>query len=239
MAINIGALLEGLRSAWKKFNEGETITIYGPNYKGKQQPSAYAEAVQQAKQPSPSPKLVAVSQNKTNAIMNNTAGNVAGTTTSVGKARNPAFSKFSVTPQVQDAISQAANKYQVPPELLYDIALQESSFDPSKTNPDARDINPQGLFQFTDSTWNQILNQYNNKPGMTLSLPSTDRFDPYSNAAAAAYLIKNGQLGKWDASEGVWGEYWTPQELQNAGFYSQSKYHVPGMRASVRLSGGN
>lgn len=232
MAINIGALLDALRSAWKNFNEGETITVYAKN----RPQSAFAEATQQTKQAPP--KLVAVSQNKTNAIMNNTAGNVAGATASVGKARNPAFSKFNVTPQVQDAISQAANKYQVPPELLYDIALQESSYDPTKTNPNApAGLNPLGLFQFTDSTWQNILNQYNNKPGMTLSLSNTDRLDPYTNAAAAAYLIKHGQLGKWDASEGVWGNYYTPQELESQGFYSQSMYHQPGVRPSVRLGG--
>jgi len=237
MAMNIGTLLDAIRSAWKKFNEGETIYLYGDNYAKNHPQSAYAEATQQTKQAPP--KLVAVSQDKTNAIMNNAAGKVAGVTTSGGKARNPAFSKFNVTPEVQDALSQAANKYQVPPELLYDIALQESSYDPRKVNPNAPPgLNPLGLFQFTDSTWDNILSQYNNKPGMTLSLPNTDRLDPRTNAEAAAYLIKHGQLGKWDASEDVWGNYYTPQELEGQGFYSQSTYHQPGMRASIRLRGG-
>lgn len=168
-------------------------------------------------------------------------GNSNPTSGGKAKARNPNFSKFKVGPEVEDAIMKAAGKYSLPPELLFDIALQESSYDPSLVNdtPAGREAgNPTGLYQFTDNTWNDILSRYNNKPGMTLNLANTNRQDPYTNAQAAAYLIKNGQLGKWDASEGVWGNYWSPQELEQLGAYKQSQYHVPGMRASVRLGEG-
>lgn len=174
--------------------------------------------------------------------INNPAPIVKPTSAKVMSGRNPAFTagKYKAQPNVAQAINDAATKYGIPPELLFDIAAQESSLDPSKINVNAASgLNPSGLFQFTDDTWRNILGSYNNKPGMSLNLPNSDRFDPYTNALAAAYLIKNGQLGKWDASEDVWGNYWTPEELEQLGFYKQSIYHTPGVRSSVRLTGGN
>lgn len=168
-------------------------------------------------------------------------------------ARNPDISKFNISEPIKLAIFAAAKKFNVPPQLMFDIALQESSFDQSLVNPNAElGLNPTGLYQFTDATWNGgydsngrwipgVLEQYANNPQMGLYgvLPNENRTDPYTNALTAAYLISNGQLGKWDASEGVWGNYWTPQELEESGFYKQSLHHIPGTRASVRLSESN
>lgn len=151
--------------------------------------------------------------------------------------RNPEFKKVKPRPAVKEAIQKAARKFQVPASLLFDIALQESSLDPEKVNEDAGDIHPTGLFQFTDATWDEVL-KYANDPNSSLHgvLPTRNRKDPETNALAAAYLIRFGQLGKWDASEDVWGEFWPTEELDDRGFYAQSKYHQPGMRPSERLS---
>jgi soluble lytic murein transglycosylase-like protein len=232
--INIQKIVDSLRNAWKKFNEGTTYTIYARS----SPQTALEQANAQIK--TQTPKMVQVSQQKTDAIINNKPITTSTPTRiNEGLARNPNYKNFLISDEVKDALQKAATQFEVPQQLLYDIALQESSYDPNKINQQAEPgLNPQGLFQFTDNTWQTILDQYNNKTGMTLSLPNTNRLDPYTNAAAAAYLIKHGQLGKWDASEGTWGNYWSPQELQDAGFYSQSQYHLPGVRASVRLSGG-
>jgi hypothetical protein len=139
--------------------------------------------------------------------------------------RNPNIAKYKPQPVVVDAIVKAAKQYNMDPSILFDIAMQESSFranaDPYKEGRGeeyAKAGYPKGLFQFTDGTWSTVQN-YANMPNSTLQLPNTDRFDPYSSALAAAYLIAHGQLGRWDASKNVWGPYYTEQEL--APYYSQ------------------
>lgn len=146
---------------------------------------------------------------------------------SEGTGRDPSIGNYPITPEVRSALSTAATAYKVPISLLYDIAKSESSFDPNNPGPKgARDektgevLNPIGLFQFTDKTWNDVLTRYNDKPGMSLHLPTTDRRDPLTNALAAAYLIKFGQLGRWKASKESWGKFYKPQELQP--YYSQT-----------------
>lgn len=150
----------------------------------------------------------------------------------------PQTNTMKVAPEVDQAITGASKKFNVPKELLYDIAFSESSLDPRKTNPGAGAINPVGLYQFTDATWNNEVMKYAKDPKSSLFgvLSSNDRNDPAANAMAAAYLIKFGQLGKWDASEWNWGNYHPVNELDTAGFYNQSQYHKPGVRPSVRLS---
>lgn len=140
-------------------------------------------------------------------------------------ARNPNFSQFNVSKTVSNAIQQAASKFGIPASLLYDIALQESSFEPSHVNdtPDGKAAgNPTGLYQFTDSTWKELTDPNSGTYGQSLRplLQGTDRTNPYNNAMAAAYLIANGQLGRWNASQPVWGQYYSPQELQQ--YYSQT-----------------
>jgi len=120
---------------------------------------------------------------------------------------------------------------------MHDLAYSESSFNPTLVNRTPAGIkagNPTGLYQFTDKTWSDVLNLYNNKPGQSLHLPNADRTDPLTNSMAAAYLVSHGQLGKWDASEWNWGDYWTPQELEAQGYYDQSPNHLRGTRYSQR-----
>lgn len=142
---------------------------------------------------------------------------------------------------VYSVISQAAEKFGVPEELLLDIAFSESSYNPGNINetPEGRAAgSPMGLYQFTPQTWQDVM-AYANNPEMSLYgvLPNQDVLDPTTNALAAAYLIKMGQLGKWDASEWNWGQKYTPDELEKLGFYDQSMYHIPGMRPTERLKG--
>lgn len=131
-------------------------------------------------------------------------------------------------------ISQASSKFNVPLDLLLDIAFSESSYNPQTKN----EIGATGLYQFTPETWQDVL-RYARNPQMSLygALPTEDPTDPLTNALAAAYLIKMGQLGKWDASEWNWGQKYTPQELEDLGFYDQSIYHKSGVRPSTRLGG--
>lgn len=136
--------------------------------------------------------------------------------------RNPAISKFKIAPEVHSAFEQAANQYKLPKSLLYDIALQENSFNAKGVNTTPEGIaagNPTGLFQFTDDTWDTVRN-YAQKPGSSLKLSNFDREDALTSALAAAYLIKFGQLGRWDASKFSWGQYYTPEELES--YYSQT-----------------
>lgn len=157
-----------------------------------------------------------------------------------GKGRNTSKNRAEPLDDVAKAIRQASKEFGVKTSLLFDIADAESDFIPNKVNltPEGKEAgNPTGLFQFTNSTWEDILD-FNNNPKSSLykKLPNTDRSDPLTNALAGAYLIKFGQLGKWDASEHDWGNYWSPQELEELGYYDQTVYHKKGVRASDRLA---
>ena len=125
-------------------------------------------------------------------------------------ARNPAIDRYVISDKVGGAIRSAAEKYGVPSSLLYDIALQESSFDPNPNpNPEST---ASGLFQFTSPTWGDITRW--------MGIPAnSDRTDPQIAANAAAWAISNGLLSKWDASKDVWGQYYQPEELTD--------YYVP------------
>ena len=137
----------------------------------------------------------------------------------VQMARNPNGKDFNISDTVKLAIEMAAKKYDIPASLLYDIALQESSFDPKKRNPQ-QGVTAQGLFQFNDPTW-ETVRKYDADPKNSIELANNNRMDPVTSAMAAAYLIKHGQLGRWDASKGVWGQHYKPEELKS--YYSQTK----------------
>jgi soluble lytic murein transglycosylase-like protein len=124
--------------------------------------------------------------------------------------RNPDFSKFDMSqyqPSV-NAITQAAEEYGIPASLLFDIAFQESTLNPNPPpNPDSTAA---GLFQFTSPTWEEA------KKRMKLD-SAASRLDPDVAAKVAAYFISNGMLGRWNASKDVWGQFYSPEELQ--GYY--------------------
>jgi hypothetical protein len=110
-------------------------------------------------------------------------------------------------PDVVPAITQAAQKYSLDPSLLFDIAASESSLNPNSDpwNETGNELYkkagyPKGLFQFIDTTWQQIMRELGRDPG-------TSQFDPYANAEAAAYSIAKGRISWWNASKDKWGQY--------------------------------
>lgn len=118
-------------------------------------------------------------------------------------ARNPEAEKFDIGSSIVEAINQAAQQYNVPAELLYDIALQESGFNPQAQSQSST---AGGLFQFTEPTWQDAL-KYGVVPG------GADKYDPNLNASAAAYFMSQGHLNKWDASKPKWGQFYKDEEL--------------------------
>ena len=131
-------------------------------------------------------------------------------------ARNQSLSKFTVTPQVETAIRSAATEHKLAgPEILGDIAIQESSMDPTNSAERGGFANStsKGLYMFNDPTWQTVQN-YRNMPGSSLKLDNEDRFDPNTSARSAAYLIANGQLGRWYPSAAIWAPNYTWEELQ-------------------------
>ena len=125
----------------------------------------------------------------------------------------------------------AAKEFGLPHQLLFDIAWHEGGLraDAKNESPEGQKVGvPQGLFQFTPGTWNNDLNVYVSNPKSSLKnfkvngqMP--DRNDPVANARAAAYLIKMGQLAKWDASLPGWGQYYSDDEISQ--YYDQSPGH--------------
>ncbi len=79
---------------------------------------------------------------------------------------------------VTEIIRQAATRYAQSPETMMRIAQIESSLNPAAKNPKS---SAAGLFQFVDPTWQQYGN-------------GGDRFDPTSNADAAARLTRDNAL---------------------------------------------
>lgn len=133
--------------------------------------------------------------------------------------RIPAIATMKISDRVTNAIENAARTYNVPSELLYDVAFAESSLDPNKRNPKGSDT---GLYQFTDETWETVKN-YAQMKGSSLKLSNFDRYNPETSALAAAYLIKFGQLGRWDASKWNWGQHYKEDEIEP--YYSQTLSH--------------
>lgn len=149
--------------------------------------------------------------------------------------RIPQTNSMNIDPGVVKAIEGAAQHYGIPKNLLYDIGFSESSLDPSKQ---PNELNHAGLFQFDPALWQTVMN-YSKMPNNTVYIPNPNAnyMDPANAAYATAYLIKNGQLGRWDASDWNWGQQYTPQELEKLGFYSQDTTHTPG-KFYYQVAGG-
>lgn len=142
--------------------------------------------------------------------------------------RNPDFAKKAMSPEVNSAILNAANEFKIPPSLMYDIGYSEGGFRPDAANTTPEGVlagTPRGLYQFKPGTWNHDLVNYANMPNSSLKNWSTqggapDINDAIANARAAAYLIRFGQLGRWDASKSNWGRFYSDKELTP--YYSQT-----------------
>lgn len=87
--------------------------------------------------------------------------------------------------QIAGLISEVSKGVGVPEELMIAMANKESTFNPfAKSSASSAS----GLYQFTDSTWEQTTKQYGAQYGIT---SATSRFDPVANALMAAHLIKD------------------------------------------------
>jgi hypothetical protein len=83
---------------------------------------------------------------------------------------------------VQDAIRQASSGRNVDYALLYAVAGAESSF---RQTASATTSSAVGLFQFTDSTWKYLCDQYK------LDYTSQDRNDPRKSAQVAGLYVRD------------------------------------------------
>ena len=99
-------------------------------------------------------------------------------TTNTSSLRPPQL--IMPTIRVITAISKAATATGCDMATLLAFAHIESSF-----NPDAKSSSALGLYQFTNSTWNEVVTLYGKKYGVT----PDQIFDPYSNAVMAACNI--------------------------------------------------
>jgi len=131
-----------------------------------------------------------------------------GVVNNLGK--NPSFSKTEPKKTVDTAIRDASKEFDVPSELLFDIAFAESTLDSTKQNSKS---SAGGLFQFLDASWKQSMKE--------LGLPEdTLKTDPVASTRAAAMQIGKGMLSWWDASKRDknnkqrWGDYYTNEELK-------------------------
>ena len=99
----------------------------------------------------------------------------------------------TASPAVRAAILDAANKYQVNPTLLAQIAAHESNMGTNNKNPKS---SATGLFQVINKTWDDLVRQ-----GKVLGVSSKStnsralRLDPTYNAYAGAALLKDNQKG--------------------------------------------
>lgn len=207
--------VKALKERVSKFNPVESIRsmlgskTYSYDFREPTAPATTAPVIQQAMQQRAQPT-------------------VAPVVAPVGAlGRNPDLPKKPMSDQVKNAILTAAKEFNVPSQLLFDIAYSESGFRPDAANetPEGQAVGvPRGVFQFTPGTWDSDLKNYANMPGSSLTnWNNPDRNDPAANSRAAAYLIKNGQLARWDASMSNWGRFYNDDEI--ADYYSQSPGH--------------
>lgn len=88
---------------------------------------------------------------------------------------------------MKDMIVAASKMAGVDPGLMASKASIESSF---KAGVSAGTSSATGLYQFIDSTWNEMLRKYGSKYGIA---PGTPRTDPRANALMAAEYLKENQ----------------------------------------------
>ncbi len=106
------------------------------------------------------------------------------------------------------AIQAASQQTGIQEDLLQDIAMAESSLNPASPGPGGNST-ASGLYQFTNPTWQDAMRWY--------GYSEQDKMDAYRNALAAARMIMDGYLSKWDASKSRWSPYYSSEEL--AGYY--------------------
>ena len=109
-------------------------------------------------------------------------------------------------------IDAAAAQFGISTSLLRATAWRESRFKPNAQNPNS---SAGGLFQFTDATWNSMVQKY----GALVKMPAgTTRFDPKWSAVMAAALTKENS----QTIQNITGMVPTDGELYSAHFLGAS-----------------
>ena len=112
-----------------------------------------------------------------------------------------------------ETIYKYAKKYNIPPSLMMDMALQESTFNVSAQS---KKSTAGGLFQFLDKTWEHTKDQ-------GIIPQNAEKTDLDANVKATAYWISKGYLGWWSArynkdtkeyNHKKWSRYYTEEELK-------------------------
>lgn len=85
--------------------------------------------------------------------------------------------------KVTEAILKAAKDTGTDADLLFSFARQESKFDPRAKAPSS---SASGLFQFINSTWNDVLTRLGGKANFNLK---GNKFDPYESAVGASIYL--------------------------------------------------
>ena len=89
--------------------------------------------------------------------------------------------------EIKKLIADVGNKIGVDPATLQTFAAIESGLNP---NAKASTSSAGGLFQFIDSTWNEMVSKYGSKYGLQ---PGVSKFDPVANSLMGAEYIKQNQ----------------------------------------------
>jgi hypothetical protein len=89
--------------------------------------------------------------------------------------------------EMKKLIVENSKKAGMNPNIMLTMAAKESGMRSNATNPKS---SATGLYQFTDSTWREVIKNYGNKYGLTAS--SANRLNPeHSTLMAAEYLKQN------------------------------------------------
>jgi len=112
---------------------------------------------------------------------------------------------------VGSTITDAAKKVGVDPGFMLAMAKQESGFNP---NAKASTTSASGLFQFTDSTWKDVLRRH----PLAFGMHSPSKLNPADNALAAALLTKDN-MADFTART---GRQPTPTEMYESHFLGTS-----------------
>ena len=88
--------------------------------------------------------------------------------------------------EIHGFVEKFSNQYGLDPNKLRHIAICESTF-----NPLAKNLNYQGLFQFSPNTWIHYRNLLNKDPNPDL------RLDAFASVETAAYVMSLNQTYIW------------------------------------------
>jgi hypothetical protein len=91
------------------------------------------------------------------------------------------------TPQAESIpqlIDSSAAEAGLNPAFVQKVAQVESGLNPNARNPNS---SASGLFQFTNSTWREVVNKYGKEYGVTVR----DKNDPQANAQMAALYLRD------------------------------------------------